>query len=292
MEWKSWSCLPLKQRDQLPHHPGIYVVVDAKDQVWYVGRSVNLYARWNGRGHHRYQQLSRTNSKGLYRIHWRFFPVDELDQREQFYINLLKPHLNYSRVKTYVRAAIQPPGEISRLLRVINQRTTLFPDVRSVVLGYYTEVEEEDDLLSEHTCVVIAVNANDHDRIILNSYQKSLSRKGKSLKDCWQIYESSCGSANPESQPALIPVFVIEPVSYEFVCYPDLIEKLGQHRSALHTIEMANQTVVALSDINILPSLIVSDRRLSLRSQDYLHYRIPDLRAFSAGHTSLGAEAV
>lgn len=278
MEWKSWSCLPLKHRDQLPRYPGIYVVVDAEDQVWYVGQSVNLYTRWNGKGHHRYQQLNRTNSKRLYRIHWRFFSVDELNQKEQFYIDLLKPYLNYSRVKTYARAAIQPNGEISRLLKVINGNTTLFPDVRSVMLGYYTEVEEENDLLSEHTCIVIAVNVNDHDRIILNSYQKSLSRKGKSLRNCWRIYESFCGSSDLESKPALIPVFVIEPVIYEFVCYPDLIDKLRQHRSVLQTVKMANQAVVALGDLSILPSLIVNKRQSSLRPEDYLHHRIPDLR--------------
>lgn len=278
MEWKSWSGIPLGQREQLPPYPGIYVVVDAQDQVWYVGRSVNLYARWNGRGHHRYQQLSRTNTKRSYQIHWKSFPAHELDYKEQFYIDLFKPHLNYSRVRTYARRAIQPQGEISRLLKVINQNTTLFPDVRSVVLGYYTEVEEEDELLNEYLCIVIAINVNDHDRTILKSYQKSFSRKGKSLHDCWQTYESSCGSNDPESKSALIPVFVLKPVVYEFVCYPDLIENLRQQRSALQTVKMANQAVLALKDPSLLLSLIVSDRQFTFRSEDYLHYRIPELR--------------
>jgi len=66
MEWKSWSSLPLKQREQLPPQPGIYVVVDAEQEVWYVGRSININARWNGRGHHRYPQLSRTNNQRLF----------------------------------------------------------------------------------------------------------------------------------------------------------------------------------------------------------------------------------
>jgi hypothetical protein len=278
MEWKTWSALPLRQRGQLPPHSGIYVVVDAQDQVWYVGRSVNLHTRWNGRGHHRYQQLSRTNTKRSYQIHWKNFPVYELDRKEQFYIDLFKPHLNYSRVRTYAQRAIQPHEEISRLLKVINQNTMLFPDVRSVVLGYYTEFEEENELLTEYTCLVIAVNVNDHDRPILNSYQKSCSHKGKSLKDYWQTYESFCGSDDPESKPALIPVFVLKPEVYEFVCYPALIEKLRQHQSALETVKIANQAVLALRDPSLLPSLIVRDRQFMSRSENYLHYRMPDLR--------------
>lgn len=45
MDWKSWPSLPLNQRENLPEQPGIYVVVDADDQVWYVGKAVNLNAR-------------------------------------------------------------------------------------------------------------------------------------------------------------------------------------------------------------------------------------------------------
>jgi hypothetical protein len=134
-------------------------------------------------------------------------------------------------VRTYARKATQPRDEISRLLKVINQKTMLFPDVRSVVLGYYSELEEEDGQLNKYTCIVIAINVNDHDRVILNSYQKSLTRKGIQLKGCWQTYESSCGSHDPECKPALIPVFVLEPVVYEFVCYPDLIDNIAQRQS-------------------------------------------------------------
>jgi len=69
MEWKSWANTPFAQRDQLPAQAGIYVVVDAEDQVWYVGKSINLQARWSGKGHHRFRQLNRSNNKRSYRIH-------------------------------------------------------------------------------------------------------------------------------------------------------------------------------------------------------------------------------
>jgi hypothetical protein len=180
------------------------VVVDTEEQVWYVGQSVNLNARWKARGHHRYQQLSRTNNKRLYKIYWQFFPSEQLNEKEQLYIDLFKPHLNYSRVKTYARKATQPDEELSRLLKVLNKKTMLFPDVRSVVIGYYTEIDEDEEgKLKEYTCIVTAVNVNDHDGLILNSYSKSHSKKGKNLKGYWYTYESTCGSAHPDIKPAL-----------------------------------------------------------------------------------------
>ncbi|CAC5340484.1 MULTISPECIES: GIY-YIG nuclease family protein [Planktothrix] len=280
MEWKSWSSLPLKQREQLPPQPGIYVVVDAEQEVWYVGRSININARWNGRGHHRYPQLSRTNNQRLYRIYWQLFTTEQLNEKEQLYIDLFKPHLNYSRVKTYARKPIQPNQEISRLLKVINKKTTLFPDVRSVVLGYYTEIDEDEDgSLKEYNCVVIVVSINDHDRPIINSCQKSQSRKGKSLEGYWKVYESECGSADPNLKPAFILVFMLENIVYEFVCYPTLIHKLAGNRSSLHYIQIAKQTVLALTDTSILPSIMNTDSSFRTRREDYLHYRAADLKS-------------
>lgn len=279
MEWKLWPSLPLTERTQLPAQPGIYAVVDAKEQVWYVGRATNLNARWNGKGHHRYKQLSRSNNKHSYSIHWQTFPVHQLNEREQQYINLFTPHLNYSRVRTYARRATQPNQEISRLLKTINKKTLLFPKLRSVVLGYYTEVDEDKDAcLKEYICIVIAINANDHDGPILNSYKKSFTKKGNSLKECWQIYESDCGVDNQEKQPALILAFVTENLVYEFVCYPNLIKELENHQHCLYVIEIANQAVLALKDPSMFASLLIEDGRFSLRSEDYFRYRAPDLR--------------
>jgi GIY-YIG catalytic domain len=279
MEWKSWFCLPLVQRERLPTQAGIYVIVDAEEQVWYVGRSINLNARWNGKGHHRYKQLSRTNNKRLYQIYWKPLSVQELNEKEQFYIDLFKPHLNYSRVKAYPKRAIQPNQEISRILKVINKQTMLFPDIRSVVLGYYKEADEDEEgLLKELTCIVIAVNLNDHDRVILNSYEKSYSKKRNHLKGCWHVYESQCGSDVSDLNPALIPVFILENTVYEFVCYPGLIKQLAQDKSCLHNLEIAKQTVLALKDTNTLPSMLIDTQRFKLRSEDYLHYRAADLQ--------------
>jgi excinuclease UvrABC nuclease subunit len=49
MEWKLWNSIPFAQSSYLPSHPGIYIVVDVEEEVWYVGKSINLNARWNGK---------------------------------------------------------------------------------------------------------------------------------------------------------------------------------------------------------------------------------------------------
>ena len=133
MEWKEWSNLPLTQRSQLPNHPGIYVITDLAEQVWYVGKSANLYNRWRGKGHHRYPQLSRTNKKKSFQIYWKPFPLERLNELEQHYINLFNPHLNGTKVKSYIRKKAQPTAELKRIFQVLNRPTQLFPSVRSVL---------------------------------------------------------------------------------------------------------------------------------------------------------------
>ena len=101
MEWKEWSCCSFKERRNLPSISGIYVVVDCNDNVWYVGQAGNLNSRWMGRGHHRNAQLSRSNGKRNFNIFWLPCAPGELNQMEQYYINLLHPSLNKTKVKKY-----------------------------------------------------------------------------------------------------------------------------------------------------------------------------------------------
>ncbi len=282
MEWQAWSSLPLTERAQLPAHPGIYVIVDVQDEVWYVGRTINLKARWNGNSHHRYRQLSRANHQRRYKIHWQVFPADQLQAQEQQYIHLFNPHLNYSRVKPFTRKPVQPSQEISRILKVLNRQTRLFPLVRSVVLGYYTEVDEaEDGCLREVVCIMIAVNVNDHNGPILNSVKKSLSRRGNSLKGAWKTFESNCGSEDPAQQPAVILVFLGPEIVYEFICAPQLLTKLEEHPTSLHCTELEHQMVLALKDPRTLTALI--DEPLRPQTAQYLQYRAPDLYPLQAG---------
>jgi hypothetical protein len=71
---------------------------------------------------------------------------------------------------------------------------------------------------------------------------------------------------------------VLGDVVYEFVCYPGLIEMLAQKRSNLYNLEIAKQSVLALTDTDILPSLIFTEGHFTVRSEAYLHYRAAGLR--------------
>jgi len=43
--------LSLSQRNSLPECPAVYFAVDSKNRVLYVGKAINLLARW--KDHHR-----------------------------------------------------------------------------------------------------------------------------------------------------------------------------------------------------------------------------------------------
>lgn len=277
-EWKQWLSTPLSTRHNLPSQPGIYVIVDAEEQVWYVGLSTNLNARWSGKRHHRYKQLNRVNSKRGYRIHWHIFPVEQLIEKERYYINYFKPHLNYTRVRTYARQARQPHQELKRIFKVINKNTLLFPEVRSVVLGYYSEQDEDDTgVLKDFICVVTAISVNDHDSVIFNSINKSLSKKGIYLKDCWRYYTTNCGEIDTEFDQINIPVFLTNELVYEFICPLVLNNRITQYQDKLFKVNLVQQPVLALKDLDILPTLLASDKPKFLHDK-YLDYRAPDLR--------------
>ncbi|GAB4218380.1 MAG: hypothetical protein OHK0012_27090 [Synechococcales cyanobacterium] len=98
-DWKTWDALSLDERDNLPPQSGIYIVVDDKDNVWYVGQATYLNNRWLGYSHHRFSQLRRSNTKRHYRRC--FYPPKGLDRVEKSPIQHYCPLLNNSEVKTY-----------------------------------------------------------------------------------------------------------------------------------------------------------------------------------------------
>lgn len=154
MDWQDWPSVSLSDRAQLPNDAGIYVVVDANQCVWYVGQAVDLQARWLGREHHRYPQLIRTNKKLGHRIYWQTFESHQLNEKERFYIDLLKPELNGCKVKSYLPKQPQVDREIKRLFKVLNKPTLLFPVIRSAIAGAY---QDEDGV----ECVVTIIYSND-----------------------------------------------------------------------------------------------------------------------------------
>lgn len=283
MEWKEWPNLPLTQRSQLPNHPGIYVITDLEEQVWYVGKSANLNNRWRGKGHHRYPQLSRTNKKKSFQIYWKPFHLEHLNEFEQHYINLFNPHLNGTKVKSYIRKKAQPTAELRRIFQVLNRPTQLFPSIRSVVLGYYKELDEEE--MKEYTVLVVLVNINDHDKIILGSAMRSQEMQGRHLQSFWKEYACDCELDESLYSPVTLLVFLMDDYVYEFVCCDELRESLKETPSELYQIDLFNQSVTALRSpdaITELPTstyhLPSSDGRLRLHPNDYLNYRVPMLR--------------
>lgn len=284
MEWKQWSNLPLNQRSGLPGQPGIYVITDSTQQVWYVGKSANLNNRWSGKGHHRYRQLSRANNKNSFQIYWKYFPVEQLDEKEQHYINLFKPHLNGTHVKSYIRKKPQPTDELKRLFRVLNNKTLLFPTIRSAVLGYYKKLDEEE--MKEYIVLVVLVNVNDHDQVILGSAMRSQKLKGRHLKDYWMQGTDDCELDEPLYSPLTFLVFMLDDYVYEFICCFELLEALKKNPSLLYQVNLFNQSVTALRSPDTIAALLptnnfrlrCADDRLKLSSIDYLNYCIPRLR--------------
>ncbi|MGL4618724.1 MAG: ribbon-helix-helix domain-containing protein [Chroococcidiopsis sp.] len=84
----------LEQTSQLPSIPSIYFAVDSKGVIQYIGRSVNLNARWLK--HHRQAQLERL---GGVRIAW--ITTDNpnlLPKLESDLVIRFKPALNFTKV--------------------------------------------------------------------------------------------------------------------------------------------------------------------------------------------------
>lgn len=283
MEWKEWSNLPLTQRNQLPNHPGIYVITDLTEQVWYVGKSTNLNNRWRGKGHHRYSQLSRSNNKKSFQIYWKPFPLEQINEKEQYYISLFNPHLNTTKVKSYIRRKPQPTAELKRIFQVINRKTTLFHTVRSVVLGYYKELDEEE--MKEYTVLVVLVNINDHYKIILGSAMRSQKRQGSHIKDSWITSMCDCELEESLYSPVTVLAFRIDDYIYEFVYCYELRESLKETPYKLYQVALFNQSVTALRSPDLITELPTNtsrlphpDGRLQLNKEDYLNYYVPKLQ--------------
>ncbi|WP_198648406.1 GIY-YIG nuclease family protein [Cyanothece sp. BG0011] len=93
----SWSSKLLMYVDRLPLFSGIYIVevaVHSQHFVWYVGQAKNLRSSWIGDKHHLHSQLDRCKETLFYRVYYHEFPEEQLDEKQQYYIDLLEPILN------------------------------------------------------------------------------------------------------------------------------------------------------------------------------------------------------
>jgi hypothetical protein len=288
-EWKDWASLSLPERSQLPSEPGIYVIADAQESVWYVGQAADLKSRWSGKSHHRYPQLIRTNRKRVHRIYWKLVPLALLDEREKFYIDLFTPELNGQKVKKYLPKEPQVFREIKRLLKVLNQPTLLFPDVRSVVLGEY---QGENDI--RH--ILILIHGNDF-MLLDKSCRK---RYGPKIRNAWLYPNSTCGKDEKLYRPCHLGGYRFMEWQFEFIEVQELMDQFchstALREQALGSVDLFGVSVVALKDLEFLDQVnwseayqnLYSDGRLLLKQGAYLSFIRPRLKEIQPVQFSLG----
>jgi|UPI0005847479 hypothetical protein len=278
-EWQNWESVPLSERSQLPSASGIYVIADGEQTVWYVGQAIDLKARWMGKGHHRYPQLSRAHRKLGQRIYWQPVPLARLDEQEQIYISQFAPELNGQKVKQYLPKEPQVFREIKRLLKALNKPTQLFPDVRAVVLGEYAAQDET-------RCLMILVTVNDL-YLVDRSARK---RHAPKIRNAWTMREYDCGKDDSQYVPCRIPTYRFFAWQFEFISVPELNDHLWHsaelREKILGTIDVFGVEVQALKNFSLiddsdLPETYAftrSDGRKMLQNTAYLKFRRPQLR--------------
>lgn len=222
MEWKAWNKVPFSSRDYLPMTSGIYIIVDAKDVVWYVGQAKDIRKRWAGKGHHRYQQLLRTNKKRHYSIYWKSFPVDELTLWENKYISKLDPELNRSKVKRYIPSEPVKVREIRRIIKALTKTTHWHPKIRSVLVG---------KTISDDSIVKVFFAFHGFDIGIIT--RSTWSKKSPLIRKAWQMIRPNCGFDEEQyDAPFIYEFYLQEGLEIVFLQIEELLEFLGKNTNS------------------------------------------------------------
>lgn len=119
----------LLAKNRLPNCAAIYFVTDSNGQIIYIGRTVNLVARW--KDHHRFNQLKRFNRKNILSISWLNCSNDlsTLSKLENEFINLYKPPLNWTRV-------VKPVRKITPVETALQQSLQQLAKLNIVIFGF------------------------------------------------------------------------------------------------------------------------------------------------------------
>jgi len=176
----------LSQRNSLPECPAVYFAVDSKNRVLYVGKAINLLARW--KDHHRLEQLSRINRKNPVIIAWLSCSnnLKILADTESYFINLYQPLLNRTSVpaKTFTPAETALQQTLCRLVAL---------DV--VVMGFERALDSSLPIVYLKYPFRILKSTTDVDRLqsisntglVSNVIRANNKRSSTNLK--WQEYE-------------------------------------------------------------------------------------------------------
>lgn len=116
----------LSQLDSLPDCPAVYFAIDSENRVLYVGKAINLLARW--KDHHRFEQLNKIDRKNSIKLAWMVCANEPelLAKTEIYFIEFYQPLLN----KTPVPAKKITPSEI------VLQKTLSKLSKYVVILGF------------------------------------------------------------------------------------------------------------------------------------------------------------
>ncbi len=167
----------LLNKDNLPNCAAIYFVSDSKGQILYIGRTVNLVARW--RDHHRFKQLKRFNSKNPVIISWMTCSNDlsTLLKLENEFINLYKPPLNWSKV-------VAPIRRITPVETALQQSLQQLAKLNIMIFGFDPIADEEPPTIYLVYPVYGKRGLSGSIRIAL----RNINKKASSLK--WKEYQT------------------------------------------------------------------------------------------------------
>lgn len=205
----------LSQKNSLPECPAIYFAVDSKNRVLYVGKAINLLARW--KNHHRQEKLNRINRKNKIKIAWLNYPNDLalLANTETYFIEFYQPLLN--RTPVPVKTITPTKTVLQQTLRkLVNLEVVVLrfkPAMDSFPPNVYLKYPIEDyrkKIITPDGYLVAAGMSNTAP--VNNIIQANNKRKTARLK--WRKYEkknfylfkvrswkSSCNGVNIELSP-------------------------------------------------------------------------------------------
>ncbi|MBO1048406.1 MAG: GIY-YIG nuclease family protein [Dolichospermum sp. DEX182a] len=169
--------LSLVDKDRLPNCAAIYFVSDSKNQIIYIGRTVNLVERW--KAHHRFNQLKRFNRKNPINISWLICSndIETLSNLENEFIKLYKPPLNWSKV-------VVPIRKITPAETALQQSLYQLAKFNVMIVGFDPILDEEPPTIY----LVYPVYGRTGLSGSIRTALKNINKKASSLK--WKEYKT------------------------------------------------------------------------------------------------------
>ena len=167
----------LLDKNRLPNCAAIYFVTDINGQIIYIGRTVNLVARW--KDHHIFNQLKRFNRKNLLSISWLNCSneLSTLSKLENEFINLYKPPLNWTKV-------VIPVRKITPVETALQQSLQQLAKLNTVIFGFDPIVGEKPPTIYLEYPVYGKRGVSGSIRVAL----RNINKKASSLK--WKEYHT------------------------------------------------------------------------------------------------------